>query len=291
VLRCAWDGDTLATATKSPVHATDAHISLVGHITIDELLALLRRVEISGGLANRFLWLLVRRARVLPFGGSPGDLNPLTEAITAAADFARTTGDMTLTGPAKELWRAHYERLTTPPPGVLGEVLSRAAPHVLRLGMLYALAARSKVIAHDHLAAALAVWDSSARCASYIFGADTGDRIADRILAKLRDTPEGMSRTEIRRVVFGDNIRAERVKAALVLLLSAGLIRQEINRATGGAPAARFFASGARDKREKRANPPSQGDERATYHVNHVNHVGAEADITPPEGEREVFEL
>ena len=39
VIRDAWDGlSTLATLTKnSPLRATNAHISIIGHITEDEL--------------------------------------------------------------------------------------------------------------------------------------------------------------------------------------------------------------------------------------------------------------
>jgi hypothetical protein len=90
VIRLAWDGETLATATKHAVRATGAHVSIIGHVTSHELLALLQRVEIASGLANRFLWVAVRRARVLPFGGSPGDLRPLIDQTAAAAGFART---------------------------------------------------------------------------------------------------------------------------------------------------------------------------------------------------------
>src|SRR5262249_2460993 len=39
VIRCAWDTGTLRTLVKhSPAVATDAHVSIIGHITRDELL-------------------------------------------------------------------------------------------------------------------------------------------------------------------------------------------------------------------------------------------------------------
>jgi hypothetical protein len=262
VLRLAWDGEALATATKSPVRATDAHVSIVGHITRDELLSLIQRVEIASGLANRFLWLAVRRCRVLPFGGSPGDLSPLIRQTADAAEFARGADLVTMSRPARGLWCDHYDRLTTPPPGALGEVLSRGAPHVIRLAMLYALTDRESVITDDHLRAALALWDASARCAAFIFGDGTGDRTADRILAALRAAPGGMTRSEIRRSVFGDHVTAARVRAALSFLLSAGQVCQVADRATGGAPAIRYFAVRERERREKRDNPRRAGARR-----------------------------
>ena len=71
VLRDGWDRGDLATLTKSsPARATGAHASLIGHITAEELRADLDRVSMANGYANRMLWLGVRRARVLPFGGA-----------------------------------------------------------------------------------------------------------------------------------------------------------------------------------------------------------------------------
>src|SRR5262249_22306144 len=52
----AWDGDKLSTMTKhSPLCAPGAHVSMIAHITIDELRARLTRTEAGNGFANRFL--------------------------------------------------------------------------------------------------------------------------------------------------------------------------------------------------------------------------------------------
>jgi hypothetical protein len=68
-----------------------------------------------------------------------------------------------------------------------------------------------------------------------------GDRDADAILDALRAKPEGMTRTEIRRVVFQDHKTSDDVARALGLLLRFKLVRQEIAQ-TGGRPAERWFA-------------------------------------------------
>jgi hypothetical protein len=98
-------------------------------------------------------------------------------------------------------------------------------------------------IADDHLGAALARWEESARCAAYIFGDALGDPIAEKILAVLRSVPGGLTRTEIREQVFQRNVAATRIKAALALLLRNHLIREGRDDATGGRPACRATPS------------------------------------------------
>ena len=55
-----------------PQTATDPHISIVGHITIEELRARITRTDMANGFANRFLFAVVKRSKKLPFGGSLG---------------------------------------------------------------------------------------------------------------------------------------------------------------------------------------------------------------------------
>jgi hypothetical protein len=73
VLRQAWDTGDLRTLVsgrqKAPVHASNAHISLVAHITLEELQRLLTETEAANGFANRFLWVCIRRSQLLPRGG------------------------------------------------------------------------------------------------------------------------------------------------------------------------------------------------------------------------------
>src|SRR5262249_4622879 len=59
IIRQAWDDGNLRSLTKSsPARATDAHISIIGHITKDELRRYLEDTETANGFANRFLLLL-----------------------------------------------------------------------------------------------------------------------------------------------------------------------------------------------------------------------------------------
>lgn len=75
LMRLAWDSIPLQTLAKNaPATATDPHISILGHITLDELRRRLTEAAIANGLANRFLFIAARRSKLLPDGGS------LTEA-------------------------------------------------------------------------------------------------------------------------------------------------------------------------------------------------------------------
>ncbi len=56
VVRKAWDSGNLSTLTRnSPLRATGAHVSIIGHTTRDELLRQLSATEQANGFANRFL--------------------------------------------------------------------------------------------------------------------------------------------------------------------------------------------------------------------------------------------
>ncbi|SVC19067.1 uncharacterized protein METZ01_LOCUS271921, partial [marine metagenome] len=53
IIRNAWDGKNLKTMTKnSPAKATEPHISIIGHITRNELLRYLDNTECGNGFAN-----------------------------------------------------------------------------------------------------------------------------------------------------------------------------------------------------------------------------------------------
>ena len=98
VIRSAWDCGDLKTMVKnSPAKATGAHISIVGHITRDELRRLLTQTESANGFANRFCWLAVKRSKCLPDGGAIHTVNfedivaDLKQRISFAKDFVEIT--------------------------------------------------------------------------------------------------------------------------------------------------------------------------------------------------------
>ncbi len=228
VLREAWDGSDLRILTKnSPAVATAPHVSVIGHITKDELLRQLDSTEAANGFANRFLWVCVRRSKVLPEGGHLPEaaLHRLAEQLAEVLAFAGEAGELTRDDDAKALWAEVYPDLSEGKPGLVGAVTARAEAQVLRLSALYALLDCSTTIRVEHLVAALAVWDYCEASARYIFGDAVGDPIADRILAALR-TEGPKSQTELS-ALFGRHIEAHRIARALDTLRRAGLIASE----------------------------------------------------------------
>jgi hypothetical protein len=222
VMRQAWDSQDLRTLTKNhSARATAPHISVIGHVTADELRRYLDATEIANGFGNRFLWALVRRSRQLPHGGQPVGFAPFMPRLRAAIDVARRTLTLACDDPAKQLWETAYDALTTDRPGMFGAMTARAEPQVKRLACLYALLDSSAVIRPPHLQAALALWRYCDHSVAVLFGDRMGDPSADAILAELRRrAPERMTRTEISSEVFGRNKDKHEITRALELLVA-----------------------------------------------------------------------
>jgi hypothetical protein len=245
LIRRAWDGDKLATMTRnSPLTATGAHISIVGHISIDELRARISRTEMGNGFANRFLFALIRRSKELPFGGSLTDsqILHLGEQLKSVIDSAKPVGRMEMTDAARSKWAAVYPDLSAAKPGLLGAVIARAEAQTVRLALIYALLDGAANIDLPHLEAALAVWEYCELSAVHIFGDAIGDPVADEILRALQNAPGGMTRTAINEL-FGRHQRSDRIGAALQLLATRGRARPE-TRLTSGRPSEIWFATG-----------------------------------------------
>lgn len=235
ILRRAWDSGDLRTLSKnSPLHSTGAHVSLIGHITTTELLAMLTTTGAANGFGNRILWICVRRSKLLPEGGALIDeaLQPLVDRLSAvwAAVYRHTEIQMRRDEAARHVWRAVYPMLSADRPGLLGAMLARAEAHVTRLSCVYALLDGCRTVRARHLLAALALWQYAEASAQRIFGSAMGDPVADAVVSALRDHPEGMTGRELHDQFRGDQRAA--LPAALKLLADAGLVVQE-QRAAG----------------------------------------------------------
>ncbi len=238
IIRSAWDhGDLYPLTKNNQTKATGAHISIIGHITRDELRARMDETHLLNGFGNRFLWVAVRRGNILPDGGGLDDANvnyfatQFADAITRAQSIGQVRRD----AQATELWHTVYPELSADRPGLLGAALARAEAQVLRLSLVYALLDGSEVITEAHILAALAVWDYCEASARWIFGGATGDATADRILAALKAAgSEGLDGAGISDI-FGRNVTANRLHMAMQTLLNRGLVKvQQV--ATGGRP-------------------------------------------------------
>jgi hypothetical protein len=111
--------------------------------------------------------------------------------------------------------------------------LSRCAPMVVPLSLLYALFDGAPMIRLEHVEAARALWDYSTRSVRFLFGALTGNEFADRIVRKLRDSG-GLPKARIY-ALFGNNADRGKIDRARALLEKMKLAYLE-RRQTGGRP-------------------------------------------------------
>jgi hypothetical protein len=253
-MRNAWDNNgTLRTLTKSsPAQATGAHISIIGHITKDELLRRLDDTEAGNGFGNRFLWACVRRSKELPEGGAPDQhrLNELAQHLSQSVLFAKTQGTLRRDAQATRRWAEMYHELSAEKPGLMGAMIARAEAHVLRLSGVYAVMDLSNTITLAHLDSAYAVWRYCEASAQYIFGAALGDPIADTLLRFMRGSKDGVSRQEMNDHLGGHRSSAQ-IARALQKLSELGLAEwQQLQ--TGGRPVEMWRATyGNAEKAEK----------------------------------------
>ena len=230
VLRNAWDGKSLQVITKhDPARASAAHVSIVGHITADELCRHISGTEAVNGFLNRFLLVAVRRARLLPEGASPDHarLAPLVARLRQAVTSHRSADRLGLDDEARAIWWELYPALSAGRPGLLGAVCGRAEAHVVRLALLYALFDDQAAIGAAHLRAGLALWDYAARSAAFVFGDSLGDPVADEINRAVREHPDGLTRSQIRDL-FARNRPKAQIDRALGLLVGAGALNRHV---------------------------------------------------------------
>jgi hypothetical protein len=243
VLRLAWDSGNLRTLTKnSPSVATNAHVSILGHITKDELRRRMSEAEFFNGFANRFLWTCAQRSKVLADaeGVKAACFGEFIGRLHEAAAWSRQVEEMEREQEASELWGQIYQELADEVPGLLGEVLARGDAQTLRLSMIYALADHSSIIRVDHLRAAYGIWKYCEASARFLFGDRLGNAKAEKILAALCKAPKGLTRSQIQANVFKGNLKVESLDEALQVLIKAGQV-YSVAEQTGGRAAERFF--------------------------------------------------
>lgn len=244
VLRNAWDGNPLGNMTKTAAaRATDAHVTVTGHVTPEELRALLSETDVSNGFANRFLWVCVRRSKLLPLGSDPdeGEIAMLADLFQRTVEDASQLGRLRMDGEASAAWVEVYGALASDEPGPVGDLLSRSAAMVQRLAGLYAALDVSERIGVAHLTAALALWGYAEASIRHIYGpqqpavpaSQLGPRyIRNTILDALASGE--LTQTEIINDLFGGNLRPPEPHATLDALLTDGLVARRLERPESG---------------------------------------------------------
>ncbi len=239
LLRQAWDGGRLQVRSRAGTAVADhTHVVVIGHITRAELLAKMAESDALGGSLNRFVVVAARRSKLLPAGGNLDDrvVEDFGRKVALVAMQARKVGLVRRTPEAESHWAGVYEGLADDDPGgLLGAVIARDAAQVLRLSVTYALLDGSNRIEVAHIQAAQALWAYARASASAIFGAATGDKIADLLLAELQTRGgNGLDGTAIRDLL-GRHARKERIDQAIATLEKRGLATKA-TKATQGRP-------------------------------------------------------
>ncbi|HAA81537.1 MAG TPA: hypothetical protein DCE09_08300 [Thermoanaerobacter sp.] len=226
IIRQAWDGYKIQSLSKNnPAIVTEPHVSIIGHITVEELRNHLRNVELFNGFANRFIWQCVRRSKLLPEGPVVPDAvyNEIIQKLVDVFKWVKENkGEIYRDDEATEFWKVVYPMLTEGKDGTIGAITSRAEAQVLRLSLLYAILDKSKVIKRRHIESAIAIWQRSEQSVEFVFGDKTGDTIQDSIMEALKQKP--MTQTEIYRNVFNSNVQATKIKEALQKLSAKGKV-------------------------------------------------------------------
>lgn len=259
-IRRAWEGhEQLGTLTRnSPLKATGAHISIIGHVSAEELRREMQTTDAASGFGNRILYVCAKRSKRLPEGGSLGDddWSELVPVIREALRYGSVAGVLRRDQAARELWAGVYGPLSEGRPGLLGALTSRAEAQAMRLATIYAVLDCAPEVRVEHLRAGLAVWDYCAASARYVWGDALGDETADTILARLREAgAEGLTRTAIRDL-FGRHKPQAEVERALTLLASLG-VAERAARPTGGRPSEVWILSeGSSDRSDESDRTP-----------------------------------
>lgn len=201
-IRCFWDSGDYAPLTKNnPVMVRGAHISIITHITMQELAVCLGEVQAVNGFGNRFLWICARRSKLvaLPSRMPDHELAPLQRELWRLVGLAQKCGTMTMTDNALELWEQIYPELSQEHTGLAGSIINRAEAQTLRLALVYALLDGQGQVGDAHLRAALAMWRYAQESALYIFGERAIDPLEEKILEALKGGP--LSATELSSVL------------------------------------------------------------------------------------------
>lgn len=238
-LRDCWDGVDLKPATKTNrVYATAPHVCLSGAISPSELTGLMSTRELTNGFANRFLMIWAERTRMLPF--------PKETPQTTVEHLAALTREMLAFVRADRHGDRNHLRMDLSPQaqwryaqlyrgelnedlgdGVVGALLERRAPMLLRLAMLMALTDLQTRIDAHHIDAAMAWVRHATASIRFVFVSAADEarlaqvlELSNRVLAFLRERGQA-TRSQISSECFRGKVPKTLIDASLEHLLAA----------------------------------------------------------------------
>jgi hypothetical protein len=235
IMRQFWDRGKVEPLTKHhKIAATNPHVVIVSHITLHELLEGLTTTDQFNGFANRFLWLCVRRQRIIAIPQAIPEhiLNDIRIELLNTVKWAQTQKEIKLDELATAKWVDVYPSLSDPKPGMAGRVTDRGEAYVLRLALIYALFDKSPLIQIQHLEAALALWDYAMQSVDYIFGDASENPLENKIIKQLLAYPEGLSMTDIIKLL-SKHVNKKKLTLAIRSLETTGKVEIELVKTKG----------------------------------------------------------
>jgi hypothetical protein len=154
VIRDGWDGKTLRNVVKgkskdgfsNSAKCEQPHLSISGDTTIHELRMKMPDGADENGFGNRFLYVYVYRVKHCPQGGPELDWSGEIVKFHEIVKFARSARLVSMAPSARNWWNQQYTKLEDGPEGLAGKMTARAAAHIRRIAMLYALIDRTDVL-------------------------------------------------------------------------------------------------------------------------------------------------
>lgn len=229
IIRSSWDGKTLEIKTKnSPIRGTNPHVSIIGHVTKNELTQSLKSVERTNGFANRFIWAWVSRDRLVPLA-KPFDMHSIKEEIQWLKDalsYGGAVSNFKLSSDGQiqfsEIYKFFNDKEYS---SDIEPLTARAEPIILRMALIYALLDRTTEINKEHIEAANEVWKYSEQSVEYIFSNQKyKSSNEEKILNFIKARGGEVSRSDISRILFNKNKPVSEIDEILTPLLERKIL-------------------------------------------------------------------
>ena len=210
IMRQAFDDVTLSSTTaRGTVRAAVHHVSMIAHITREELTGSFNGIDVKNGFANRIAWTgTFQRPGVVVTvhdNALPRSLNDDLQAMlawTTAIPKPLVGGVTHQIDPVARQMLADASGSYNAGVGLAPFLSRRLDTIAARLALIYACFDHERTIAPIHVEAALAVTDYAHASAKWVWPETTGDEKADFVLRHLRVAPGGfLNNAEIRALI------------------------------------------------------------------------------------------
>lgn len=253
----AWDSGVLETTTKKEsMRCIQPHVSIIGHITPDELYDRLDKRLLDNGFSNRWLYVLIKKTAVVVRPPAPGAIPGAADIAAQISDNLRRVqaggiGAMAFTLAAEAAFAETHEAMSSYRfNGAMGKQAARWAAQIYKLAVVYAAVDGRMEIDEGHLLAARAAWAYSHRSAAAFFAGMTGNQYVDQLLQMWRDADYAdLTLTDIDEM-FSKHMSAHKRAKMIERLQRDGLVTTGTAQSpNGGRPATVIRYAGHTDRR------------------------------------------